>query len=125
MRAPQAPTDSRTNPKFPPHYLSERFDLGLVHPDTKRHVRMATVRDLRVILDTELPALYWVSTQRFNEAVTRSLTKFPADFLAGIRDDPRHTQGHSPPLQPLPPSDTPAPGGSIKPPKLLSRLLKL
>ena len=37
-------------------YLSERFDLGILHLDTKRHVRMATVRDQRVILHTELPA---------------------------------------------------------------------
>ena len=107
-------------------YLSERFDLGILHLDTKRRVHMATVRDQRVILYAELPALYWVSIQRFNQAVKHSLTKFPADFLGGNCDDPRRTQGgHSPPLQPLPPIDTPAPGGSIKPPKLLARLLKL
>ena len=39
------------------------------------------MRNQRVILDTDLAALYEVETKRFNEAVRRNLTKFPADFM--------------------------------------------
>ncbi len=34
-----------------------------------------------VLLDSDLAALYEVETKRFNEAVKRNLTKFPADFM--------------------------------------------
>jgi hypothetical protein len=39
------------------------------------------VRGQRVLLDTDLAALYEVQTKRFNEAVRRNLAKFPADFM--------------------------------------------
>jgi hypothetical protein len=42
--------------------------------------RIATVRGKRVALDSDLAALYGVSTKRFNEAVKRNLDRFPADF---------------------------------------------
>lgn len=44
-------------------------------------LRIAAVRGVRVILDTDLAALYEVQTKRFNEAVKRNLAKFPADFM--------------------------------------------
>lgn len=44
-------------------------------------LRIATVRGQRVILDSDLAALYEVETRRFNEAVKRNLAKFPADFM--------------------------------------------
>ena len=44
-------------------------------------LRIATVRDQRVLLDSDLAALYEVETKRFNEAVRRNLAKFPADFM--------------------------------------------
>ena len=44
-------------------------------------LRIATVRGQRVIVDADLAALYGVETKRFNEAVKRSLAKFPADFM--------------------------------------------
>jgi hypothetical protein len=44
-------------------------------------LRIATVRGQRVLLDTDLAALYEVETKRFNEAVRRNLAKFPADFM--------------------------------------------
>ena len=40
-----------------------------------------TLRGQRVILDTDLAALYEVETKRFNEAVKRNLDRFPADFM--------------------------------------------
>jgi hypothetical protein len=44
-------------------------------------LRIATVRGQRVILDSDLAALYEVETRRFNEAVKRNRAKFPADFM--------------------------------------------
>lgn len=39
------------------------------------------VRDARVILDTDLAALYGVATKRLNEQVRRNATRFPDDFM--------------------------------------------
>jgi len=38
-------------------------------------------RGQRVLLDSELAALYGVSTRRFNEQVRRNRKRFPADFM--------------------------------------------
>lgn len=38
------------------------------------------VRTRRVLLDTDLARLYGVSTKRFNQAVKRNRSRFPADF---------------------------------------------
>jgi hypothetical protein len=42
--------------------------------------RIFSVRGLRVLLDSELAAMYGVATMRFNEAVRRNEDRFPADF---------------------------------------------
>jgi hypothetical protein len=39
------------------------------------------LRGYRVLLDTELAALYGVSTKRFNEQVRRNCDRFPSDFM--------------------------------------------
>lgn len=43
--------------------------------------RVKVLRGQRVIVDSELAALYGVETKRFNEAVKRNAEKFPADFM--------------------------------------------
>ena len=43
--------------------------------------RIVIVRGQKVLLDADLAALYEVPTGRFNEAVKRNGTKFPADFM--------------------------------------------
>ena len=40
-----------------------------------------TLRGRKVVLDRDLAALYGVPTFRFNEAVKRNSTRFPADFV--------------------------------------------
>jgi ORF6N domain len=42
--------------------------------------RIVSARGQRVLLDSDLAALYGVSTMRFNEAVKRNEARFPADF---------------------------------------------
>lgn len=44
-------------------------------------VPIHTVRGQRVVLDSDLAALYGVSTGRFNEAVKRNSKRFPEDFM--------------------------------------------
>lgn len=48
--------------------------------------RIATLRGKRVLLDSDLAALYGVTTKRFNEAVKRHLDRFPADFSFLLED---------------------------------------
>jgi hypothetical protein len=39
------------------------------------------IRGEKVILDSELAALYGVETRRLNEQVRRNINKFPSDFM--------------------------------------------
>jgi ORF6N domain len=50
-------------------------------------LRIAVVRGQRVLLDTDLAALYEVPTKRFNEAVKRNLARFPTDFMWQLTSD--------------------------------------
>lgn len=43
--------------------------------------RILSLRGQRVMLDSDLAALFDVTTGRFNEAVRRNLARFPADFM--------------------------------------------
>ena len=43
--------------------------------------RIYTVRELKIILDTDLARLYGVSVKRLNEQVKRNKERFPADFM--------------------------------------------
>jgi hypothetical protein len=38
------------------------------------------IRGHKVVLDTDLAALYGVTTSRFNEAIKRNADRFPEDF---------------------------------------------
>ena len=40
-----------------------------------------TIRGVRVILDSDLAALYGSSTKRLNEQVRRNAARFPSDFM--------------------------------------------
>jgi hypothetical protein len=42
---------------------------------------IVNLRGLRVILDSDLAALYEVSTKCFNEVAERNITEFPSDFM--------------------------------------------
>src|SRR5438477_2735254 len=49
-------------------------DLALIEQ------RIYTIRGVRVILDSDLAALYGVTTKRLNEQYRRNRTRFPKDF---------------------------------------------
>jgi ORF6N domain len=48
---------------------------------------IAVLRGQRVILDSNLAALYGVETKRFNEAVKRNTARFPVDFMFQLTAD--------------------------------------
>lgn len=43
-----------------------------------------TIRGERVVLDSDLAAIYGVTTGRFNEAINRNLRRFPQNFSFGL-----------------------------------------
>ena len=49
--------------------------------------RILSVRGQRVLLDSDLAALYGVTTKRLNEQVRRNISRFPADFLIQLTAD--------------------------------------
>lgn len=49
--------------------------------------RILTIREQRVILDTDLARLYGVPTHRFNEAFKRNRRRFPEDFVFQLTTD--------------------------------------
>jgi aromatic ring-opening dioxygenase LigB subunit len=54
-------------------------ETGLVTPESVERA-IIVLRGRRVILDSELAALYGVTVSVFNQAVKRNMERFPADF---------------------------------------------
>jgi phage regulator Rha-like protein len=46
-----------------------------------------TVRGQRVVLDSDLAALYEVSTKVFNQTIRRNVARFPPDFLFQVTEE--------------------------------------
>jgi hypothetical protein len=44
-----------------------------------------SIRDARVILDTDLAKIYGVETRALNQALKRNQARFPADFVFELR----------------------------------------
>lgn len=53
------------------------------------------LRGQRVLLDSELAALYGVTTKRLNEQVKRNLERFPSDFMFRLTRDELETLNRS------------------------------
>lgn len=49
--------------------------------------RILTLRGQKVILDSDLAAIYGVTTKRLNEQVKRNAKRFPADFMFRLSRD--------------------------------------
>ena len=49
--------------------------------------KIFVIRGERVMLDSDLAAVYGVSTKRFNEQVKRNTGRFPNDFMFQLTDD--------------------------------------
>src|SRR5688572_19981912 len=57
-----------------------------IEPSPPIAPRILEIRGQRVLLDSDLAALYGVSTKRLNEQVRRNADRFPADFLLALTD---------------------------------------
>jgi hypothetical protein len=53
----------------------------LALPDQRIDSLIREIRGQKVILDSDLAALYGVPTKAFNQAVKRNLARFPVDFM--------------------------------------------
>ena len=49
--------------------------------------RIVLLRGQKVLLDSDLAALYGVETRRLNEQVRRNVARFPADFIFEVNAD--------------------------------------
>ena len=49
--------------------------------------RIYTIRDLQVMIDSDLAELYGVETKVLNQAVKRNIARFPKDFMFQLTDD--------------------------------------
>jgi len=65
-------------------------DKPLIYSSGDPVPRILTIRGQKVILDTDLAAIYGVPTYRFNEAVKRNRGRFPDDFMFQLTPD-EHT----------------------------------
>ncbi len=61
--------------------MSHSSENALVIPDEIILSKIYYVRDLKVMIDSDLAELYGVETRRLNEQVKRNLSRFPEDFM--------------------------------------------
>src|SRR5438270_5949622 len=50
-------------------------------------IRILTIRNQKVVLDTNLAAVYGVTTRRLNEQLRRNRKRFPSDFTFQLTAD--------------------------------------
>jgi hypothetical protein len=55
--------------------------MELVIQQSDIEKRIFTIKEVQVVLDTDLADFYQVSTSRLNEQVKRNMLRFPADFM--------------------------------------------
>ena len=53
--------------------------------------RIVTVRGQRVLFDSDLAAVYGVTTARLNQQVNRNRDRFPGDFIFQLTDQSLQT----------------------------------
>src|SRR3989442_12510934 len=74
------------------------------------------IRGRKVLLDTDLAALYGVPTKALVQAVKRNPERFPDDFLFPLDSVQLHPPRPHPPPSPTPPPRPPPPHPSTAPP---------
>ena len=60
---------------------------GKLAPTERIAQSIIVLRGQRVLLDSDLAALYEVETRRLNEQVRRNRDRFPADFIFEVTDE--------------------------------------
>lgn len=64
-------------------------------PSESLDSRILSIRGQKVILDSDLAAIYGVTTKRLNEQVKRNAKRFPSDFLFQLTRDEAMAAQHS------------------------------
>ncbi|MBI5525754.1 MAG: ORF6N domain-containing protein [Deltaproteobacteria bacterium] len=62
-------------------------DKQVLIPADQLIPRILTLRGQRVILDSDLAAVYGTATRTFNQAITRNAKRFPLDFMFTLTAD--------------------------------------
>jgi len=62
-------------------------DKSLIIPDERIERAIIFIRSQKVMLDTDLAALYGVTTKRLNEQVKRNRNRFPDDFMFQLTEE--------------------------------------
>src|SRR5262245_53035427 len=65
---------------------AKNAEQQLIPADSIDH-RILLIRGQRVMLDSDLAALYGVATKVLNQAVKRNLQRFPEDFMFQLTED--------------------------------------
>lgn len=60
---------------------------ALVIPDEVILSKIYYIREVKVMIDSDLTELYGVETRRLNEQVKRNLSRFPEDFMFQLTED--------------------------------------
>lgn len=56
-------------------------------PDEIILMKILIIRDIRVMIDSDLAELYGVTTKRLNEQVKRNIKRFPEDFMFRLTEE--------------------------------------
>lgn len=88
------------------------YSEGDLFPKEAIISRVLIIRELKVMIDSDLAELYGVSTKRLNEQVKRNIKRFPKDFMFQLSEaekeevvaicDHLHKLKYSPYLSPSP-----------------------
>jgi ORF6N domain len=72
-----------------PKRAARRISTAIITARIERQIHL--IRGERVLLDSDLAALYGVTTKRFNEQIRRNAARFPADFMFQLHADEAET----------------------------------
>ena len=67
--------------------MNKNINNESIVPEERIEQLIFIIRNQKVILDSDLAALYGVSVKRLNEAVKRNIERFPSDFMFQLTKD--------------------------------------
>jgi len=67
--------------------MKESKDKITVYNSESIQRKIYTIRDLQVMLDSDLAEFYGVETKQLNRAVKRNIDRFPKEFMFQLGED--------------------------------------
>jgi hypothetical protein len=65
----------------------KKVEKANIIPDEIIMNKILIIRNIRVMIDSDMAELYGVTTKRLNEAVKRNIKRFPVDFMFQLTKD--------------------------------------